>query len=255
MDKLIEFGIASVLAIVFTIFMGFSVYRRMKTTNLSVRYDRKLFVGGTFFVAFLMIEAISGIYIYHLPWYYYIFVVLFVFVASPTITLITRRMYKRNHPGEPTNVKRPTFREALRIANGNTDGVSLIFGLGFFLAVLAAMVFHQPIIFSLVTPLVIGPWAIYKGVKMLHEAQDEHQTDSIHWYTQYRILFGISAILSLPNALVLYKPPLAFIPTTLYRDQIETVLLLLYAIPLLASGFFFFRRQYLKRKRNRVSSK
>ncbi len=252
MDKSLEFGIASVLAIVFTIFIGFSVYRRTVATNLPLRYDRKLFVGGTFFVAFLMIEAISGIYIYRLPRYYYIFVVLFLLVASPTITLITRRMYKRNHPNEPTNVKRPTFREAYRAANGSTDGVSLIFALGFFLAVIVSMVFHQPLLFSLATPLLIGPLAIYKGVQMLHEAQNERQSDSIHWYTQYRILFGIGAVLSLPTALILNNAPLAFVQTLPYHDQIETVLLLLFVIPLLASGFFFFRRQYLK-MRKRVS--
>jgi len=118
MDKLIQYGIFTALAIITSIFMGFSVWGKMKITNLPVRYDRKVFVVETFLVAFLMIEAIFGIYIYHLPWFDYIFVALFMFIAVPTITLITRRVYKRDHPNEPTDVKRPTFRESYRAVNG-----------------------------------------------------------------------------------------------------------------------------------------
>ena len=254
MNKLIEFAIVSVLALVFTVIMGFMVYRRVKAIALPLRYDRKLYIGGIYFVSFLIIEAISGIYIYGLPWYYYIFVVLFAFAAVFAITLITRRIYKRDHPNEPTNAKRTTFREAYRAANSNTDPVSMIFALAFFLVAIASWVFHQPLFFSLAIPLLIGPVAIYKGIKALHEAQKEHQSNSIHWYTQYRILFGISAILSFPNALILNNGPLAFVRTVPYNDQIETGYLVLYCVPLLASIFFFLRRQYLK-KHHTVSSK
>ncbi len=252
MDKLIILGVATILALAVCVFMGLSLWGKVKATNLPFRYDRRIYSAGLMISSFLAFEATLVIFVYHLSWIYYVFVALFVICASLLISFAARRVYKRSHPNEPTDIKRPTFREAYRATNGNIDGVSLIFALGFFLVVIASMVFHQPVIFSLAIPLLIGPWAIYKGVKMLHEAQEGHQSDSIHWYTQYRILFGISAILSFPNALILNNGPLAFVQNEPYHDQIEIVLLLLYVIPLLASGFFFFRRQYLK-MRGRIS--
>ncbi len=253
MDKLIQFGIVTVLALAACIFTGWSLWSRMKTTNLPIRYDRQIYVAGISISAFLAIEAISVISIYQLSRIDYVFVALFVIGASLLISYVARRVYKRDHPNEPTNGKRPTFRESYRAANGKTDRVVLILSITFLLALFSSQIFHQMIIYYLALPFVMGPLMLYDGSKKLRQAQTEQQPYDIHWYTQYKILFGIGAILSLPSNLVLYGP-VAFVRTAPYHDQIENALTLLFVIPLLASGFFFFRRQYLKR-RDRVSSK
>jgi len=252
MDKLLTFAIMTAITIALCIFMGVGFWSRMKTMNLPIQHDRKIYVLGIVISSFLAIEVTFAISLYHLSWVNYVFVALFVVAMSFVISYVARRVYKRDHSNELIEVKRTTFREAFRAANGKTDIISLMLVTAFFLALIASQVFHQPNILSFATPLFVGPWMIYGGTKMLREAQDEQQFDGIHWYTQYKILFGIAAVLLLPYDFVAHGP-LTFVQTYPYANHVEDVLASITLIPLLASTFFFFRRQYLKR-RNRVSS-
>ncbi len=252
MDKLTQLGIGTAIIVFVCIFVGATLWRKMKATHLPFHYSRNIYTIGLMVSAFLTYEAAAIVYIYHLSWINYFFIALFMLFASVIISYIAKRVYKRDHPNEPTNVKRPTFREAYRAANGKTDVVSLILGLAFLLALFSSQIFHQMIIYYLALPFVMGPWMLYDGTKMLRQAQAEQQPYDIHWYIQYKIWFGVGAILSLPSNLVMYGP-LAFVRTAPYHDQIENGLTLLFVIPVFASAFFFLRKQYLKR-RNRISS-
>ena len=250
MNKLIQLGITTLITIFSCTVFIVSFEMRTKISGLPrVSYDRRIYMTGIYVVAFIVLEATSVIYIYHLSQTSYVFVALFIIVAITTTILVSRRVYKRNHPNEPTNVKRPTFREAYRVANGTTDPVSLIFGITFFLAMIASLAFHQPNTLSFATPLVIGPWAIYDGRKMLRRAREEQQSNDIHWYTQYKILFGIATFFLLPYDLV-ERGPLTFMQAYPYANQLEDVFTSLALIPFFASGFFFFRRQYLKKRKH-----
>lgn len=253
MSQLIQLIIATIATMLLFIAMVVSFRMGTKISGFPhISNNRKIRMIGIFVVALITFEATSIISIYHLPQNSYVFVALFIIVAISTILLVERRVYKRDHPNELTEVKRTTFREAFRAANGKTDRVSLILGIAFFLALIASQVFHQESILSFATPLVIGPWMIYGGTKMLRQAQEEQQPDGIHWYTQYKILFGTAAVLLLPYDFVV-RGPLTFVQTYPYANSVEDVFACLALIPLLASGFFFFRRQYLQRH-NRVSS-
>ncbi len=254
MSQLIQLIIATIANMLLFIAMIVSFRMGTKISGFPhISNNRKIRMIGVFVVAQITFEATSIISIYHLSQMSYAFVALFIIVAISTIILVERRVYKRDHPNELTDVKRPTFREAFRAANGKTDRVNLIFGIAFALILIVSQVFHQPNILPFATPLVIGPWAIYDGRKMLRRAQEEQQPDGIHWYTQYKILFGIAAVLLLPYDFVAHGP-LAFVQTYPYANHVEDVLAFLTLIPLLASAFFFLRRQYFKRRHNGVSS-
>lgn len=252
MDKLLTFAIMTAITIALCIFMGVGFWSRMKTMNLPIQHDRKIYVLGIVISSFLAIEVTFAISLYHLSWVNYVFVALFVVAMSFVISYVARRVYKRDHSNELIEVKRTAFREAFRAANGKTDRVNLIFGTVFALILIVSQVFHQPNILSFATPLVIGPWAIYNGRKMLREAQEEQQPDGIHWYTQYKILFGIATFFLLPYDLIM-RGPFTSMQAYPNGNQLEDVFTYIAVIPFFASAFFFLRRQYLKR-RNRVSS-
>ena len=253
MDRLVQLIISTAVTLFSCIVFIISFEMRTKISKLpGVSYDRRILMTGIYIVGFIVLEATSVIYIYHLSQVSYMFVALFLIGAILLISFVSRRAYKREHPQEPSNIKRSPFREAYRRANLSTDPVDLTFGIAFVLALIVSLVFQQPNILSFATPLVIGPWAIYSGRKMLQRGQEEQQLNaSIHWYTQYKILFGIATFFLLPYDII-ERGPFTFMQTYPYANQLEDVFASIALIFLLASGFFFFRRQYLKR-RGRVS--